>query len=331
MITFNSIQDAQARIDKFIHRTPIVESTLLNHWSGHRIYFKAESLQKIGAFKARGGCNAVARLMEKKKSPQWIVANSSGNHAQAVAWASNQHGLKSRIYMPENVSRVKAQATRFYGAELVFGKDRAEADQMVEEASWKQGVFWVPPFNHPDVIAGQGTSAAEAFKDLPDVDAVFAPCGGGGLLSGTLVATRTLSPASKVVGVEPLNANDAAQSLRQGSIHTLNASPDTLADGARTLAVGDLTFEHLKELDDFYEVSEENLIYWTQWLNHLLKIRVEPTSAMCMQAVWEYLAHKSTSQRVLVILSGGNMDQDTIQKIWSQDYLTICPGDVGNS
>ena len=327
MITFQSIQEADARIHTFVHRTPLIQSNLLNHWSGHQIFFKAECLQKIGAFKARGGCNAVASLVERREKPRLIVANSSGNHAQAVAWASSQFGLKSKIFMPDNASSVKAQATLSYGAELVFGTTRFQVDAMVEEASREDGVFWIPPFNHPDVIAGQGTAAAEALAELPDIDAVFAPCGGGGLLSGTLVATRALASSAQVIGAEPLNANDAAQSIRKGSIHRLETSPETIADGARTLSVSDLTFEHLRQLDDFFEVKEEDIIYWTQWLTHLLKLRIEPTSAMCMQAVWEYLAHQKRPQRVLVILSGGNLDQGTIQKIWAHDYLPICPGD----
>jgi threonine dehydratase len=162
-------------------------------------------------------------------------------------------------------------------------------------------------------------------NELSDIDAIFAPCGGGGLLSGSLVAARALSAKTEVIGTEPKNANDAAESLRKNSIHILSSTPDTIADGARTLSVGDITFEYLKQLDDFYEIEEDDIIYWTQWLSHLLKVRVEPTSAMPMSAVTEWLSKQSNKKRVLVIISGGNIDMETMNKIWSTDYLNEVP------
>ena len=196
---------------------------------------------------------------------------------------------------------------------------------MVKEAAKEEGTYWIPPFNHGQVICGQGTAALEALTELDAIDAVFTPCGGGGLTSGTLIATRALSPKAQMFGVEPLNANDAAESLRMGSIQRLKTIPNTLADGAMTMAVGDLTFEYLKQLDGFYEVEEDNIVYWTQWLTHLLKCRLEPTCAMPMQAVVEWLRPQKTKKRVLVIISGGNMDQPTTQKIWETDRLTSVP------
>ena len=325
MLSLNAIKAAKGRIDKYINTTPILSSSLLNQWLGHDIFFKCENFQKIGAFKARGGLNTVAWCIENGERPGHIVANSSGNHAQAVAYAGQQFGIDTTIFMPEYSSKVKIQATKGYGAKVVLSKTRDETDTLVKEVASEKGTYWIPPFNHDQVIAGQGTAALEALEELNGVDAVFTPCGGGGLTSGTLVATRGLVPRAKMFGVEPLNANDAAESLRQGSIQRLTNIPNTLADGAMTMAVGDLTFEYLKQLDGFYEVAEEQIVYWTQWLTHLLKCRLEPTCAMPMHAVCEWLKTQKSKRRVLVIISGGNMDQATSKKIWEHDYLTQLP------
>ncbi|NNC35084.1 MAG: serine/threonine dehydratase [Croceitalea sp.] len=319
------IEKAKERIVPFVHNTPILSSTLLNEYLGHEIFFKAENFQKIGAFKARGGVNTVAWLLETGQKPNHIVANSSGNHAQAVAYAAKQFGIPATVFMPEYSSKVKIQATRSYGAEVILSKTRDITDQKVREAAQKKGTYWVPPFNHDQVICGQGTAVYEAFHQVKDIDAVFTPCGGGGLTSGSLIATRGLSPKAKMFGVEPLNANDAAESLRKGSIQRLSGIPDTLADGAMTMAVGDITFEYLKQLDGFYEINEDDLVYWTQWLTHLLKCRIEPTCAMPMEAIRQWLRTQKTKQRVLMVISGGNVDQPTTLKIWENDCLTQIP------
>ena len=300
-------------------------SSRLNNWLGHKVYFKVECLQKVGAFKARGACNTLAWLMENNNTPTRVVSSSSGNHAQAVAWSAREFNVPATIYMPRNVSRVKAQATAAYGAEIVFCESREDADQQVALAAKVPSIYWIPPFNHEQVIAGQGTAAYEALKELGHVDAVFAPCGGGGLLSGTLVSTRALSPNAKVIGAEPKNANDAAQSLRSGKICRLTSPPMTLADGAVPMSVGNITFEYLKQLDELIEVEEKAIAYWTQWLMHLLKLHVETTSAMSMQAVIAWLKHQSKPQAALVILTGGNIDQSMMKRIWQNDYLTQLP------
>ncbi|MBN2520896.1 MAG: serine/threonine dehydratase, partial [Bacteroidales bacterium] len=257
MLTIEDIIQARRRINSYIHNTPIFSSSILNKWLGHEIFFKAECMQKIGAFKARGACNTIAWLTENKIKPKLIVTNSSGNHAQAVAWAATQFGILSTIYMPENASEIKIQATKSYGGNIIICKSRDIVDKEVEEASKEEGVFWLPPYNHEQVIAGQGTAAYEAIEELGKIDAVFAPCGGGGLLSGTLITTRALTPNAEIIGAEPLNANDAVQSLRMNSIQILTKTPDTIADGAMTLSVGNITFEYLKKLDDLYEIEEE--------------------------------------------------------------------------
>ena len=324
-LTIKDIQKAKKRIDPLINQTPILFSNKLNEWLGHEIFFKAECFQKVGAFKARGACNTTAWLIENNIKPELIVSNSSGNHAQAVAWASSLFGIPSSIYMPKNVSKVKAQATASYGANTIFCEDRNTVDKQTELAAKKKGTYWIPPFNHPQVIAGQGTAVFESLNELNHIDAIFAPCGGGGLLSGSLITSRALSPKSVVIGAEPKNANDAAESLRKNSIHTLSSTPDTIADGARTLSVGDLTFEYLKQLDDFYEIEEEKIIYWTQWLSHLLKVRIEPTSAMPMEAVRNWLTRQKSKKSILVVISGGNIDMSTMNKICSKDFLNEVP------
>lgn len=324
-LTLADIQAAKKRIDPYINVTPILSSSLLNQWLGHEIFFKCENFQKIGAFKARGGLNTVAWLRENGQQPKHIVANSSGNHAQAVAYAGQQFGIPTTIFMPEYSSEVKIQATEGYGAGVVLSKTRDITDALVREAATKEGTYWIPPFNHEQVICGQGTAAFEALSELDGIDAVFTPCGGGGLTSGTLIAARGLAPKAKMFGVEPLNANDAAESLRKGSIQRLSGIPNTLADGAMTMAVGELTFKYLKQLDGFYEIAETHIVYWTQWLTHLLKCRLEPTCAMPMQAVVEWLGTQNAKKRVLVVISGGNMDQTTSRKIWEKDCLNQKP------
>ena len=330
MIDINDIKKAHQRIKPFINETPVVTSSLLNHWLGHEIYFKAECLQKIGAFKARGGCNAVQLLQENHTHVKRVVANSSGNHAQAVAWAAAQFNIPATIYMPSFASKVKAQATRSYGAKVVLLDKRQEVDAAVEAASQEDGVFWIPPFNDDAVIAGQGTAAFEALQQVNQpIDAVFAPCGGGGLISGTLVATRHLQPKAQVIAAEPLAGDDAKRSYQSGQIQRLDDAPKTLADGAMTLSIGEKTFAHIQHLDDFYAVDEVPMAYWTQWLQHLLKLHVEPTSAMTMDAVCQWLRQlpkkAKTTQRIMVILSGGNIDTTMMQNLWQLDHLTQQP------
>jgi threonine dehydratase len=324
-VTFADVKTAEKRISSFINKTPVLESQLLNSWLGHKLFFKAECFQKTGAFKLRGALNMMLKAKEEGRLGNHVVASSSGNHAQAVAYAAKILGVKATIYSAQNVSQVKAAATKYYGATLDLSATRKEADQKVAEAASKTGVLWMPPFNHDDIIAGQGTAALEALGQTGEVDAVFAPVGGGGLVSGTLISTQFLFPKASVIGVEPLAANDAAESLRSGVIQSLPAQPNTLADGAATLQVGEKTFPHLQALDKFYEVDETQIAYWTQWLQHLLKIHVEPTCAMSMGGVVEWLKLHSCEKKVLLMLSGGNIDQQKMLKIWQDDHLQQVP------
>ena len=226
--------------------------------------------------------------------------------------------------MPAFVSKIKQQATRSYGAEVILTASRREAEEKTREAE-KNGAYLIPPFDSDMEIAGQGTACFEALSDGANPDAIFAPCGGGGLLSGTFLAKQLLKSDTLVFAGEPKQANDATRSYNSGKIVGFSDSPNTIADGAKTLAVAERTFHYLKQLNGFYEVEEEDIIYWTQWLTHLLKTPVEPTSAVAMGAAYQWLTTQKTKQRVLIILSGGNIAPETQRIIWEKDYLGKVP------
>lgn len=331
MLSPEAVSEAHKRIAPFLNRTPLVQSNILEEMLyeknrvKHTIIFKAEMLQKVGAFKARGALNTLLEQKEKGTMPKEVVAYSSGNHAQGVAWACGMLGVSCQVFMPEFTSFIKQQATRSYGAKLTLTKTRAEAEELTAKAQ-EAGAFFIPPFDSDAEIAGQGTACLESLQDGANPNAVFAPCGGGGLLCGTYLAAKGFNPGIKVFGVEPIQANDASISVKTGKIFRFPAAPETIADGVRTPAVSPRTFEYLKKIDGFYEIAERDIIYWTQWLNHLLKLTVEPTSALGMAAADKWLDAQTQPQRVLVILSGGNIDKKTWEQIWQEDHLQNNPG-----
>ncbi|UDF03409.1 serine/threonine dehydratase [Asticcacaulis sp. AND118] len=318
------IAAAQERIAGHVHRTPLFQSETLNRALGHRIVFKAENLQRIGAFKLRGATNTLRALKEQKALSDEVCAFSSGNHAQAVAYAARALGVKATIFIPKQASGVKIAATRACGAEVVLTETRQIAEASVAEYI-ERGATFVHPYDNPYVIAGQGTACLEALQDGVEADAVFAPCGGGGLMSGTYLATRLARPQAKIFACEPSMANDAHRSVQTGEIVRLNETPRTIADGVRTLAVSERTLSYLSQLDGFYEVDEAEIILWTQWLTHLLKLTIEPTSAMSMAGVTRWLKTQTAPRTVLVILSGGNIAAETLRQIWAEDHLTQLP------
>ncbi|MET0155840.1 MAG: serine/threonine dehydratase [Rickettsiales bacterium] len=321
----DNVFEAQRRISSHTHRTPLLQSRLLNDWLGHELLFKAENLQRVGAFKLRGAVNALAALKEKNALPKKIVAYSSGNHAQAVAYASGLFGTQATIYMTKRASSLKKAATRHYGAEIIETDTRKEAEALAEEEA-KNGSYALPPFDDDAVIAGQGTACLEALQDDARPDAVFAPCGGGGLLSGTYLAASALAPDALVFAAEPKIANDAALSYRSGTIcRPFSDSPPTLADGAATLCVSERTFAFLKKLSGFYEIEETEIVYWTQWLTHLLKTAVEPTSALAMAAACAWLREQTEKRRILLLLSGGNLSAESQRCVWEKDFLCERP------
>lgn len=324
ILTPETVAEAASRIAPFINETPVLASRLLNSWLGHKIKFKVEGFQKIGAFKIRGALNTLLVLKEQNALPEHVVTFSSGNHAQAVAYAAQLLGIQATILIPRHASLVKRQATAGYGAAVVVTDSRVEAEERVNELV-TAGAYLIHPYDNDTVIAGQGTACFEALKTGIQPDAVFATCGGGGWLSGTYLATRLLSPHTLVFGVEPRQANDAAQSYRCGSVIRFDESPQTIADGARTLSVSERTFQYLQKLADFYEVEENDIVYWTQWLTHLLKTPVEPTSAVAMVGAFQWLSSQPRPREVLVMLSGGNIAPATHEQIWSNDYLAVPP------
>ncbi len=323
MMSPDVVTQAYHRIKPYTTKTPLLQSHLLNKLLSANIYFKCEGMQKIGAFKLRGALNTLLHLKEQNKLPAEVVAFSSGNHAQAVAWSARLLGIKATIIMPANVSPVKVAATKGYGAEVILKENRQIAEAFAQEKA--KSCFFLPPYDHDDVIAGQGTAALEAWMEEGGFDAVFAPCGGGGLISGTYLASRLFSAAAKIYATEPENGNDAAESYRTGKIHKFLNSPDTIADGVKTLSLSERTFQYAKNLNGFYEISEENIIYWTQWLTHLLKINVEPTSALGMAGAYQWLKEGNLNKKLLIILSGANIDPTTYKKIWEKDHLTLLP------
>ncbi|MDF2965697.1 MAG: tdcB [Rickettsiaceae bacterium] len=319
------VKEAYARILHFLHKTPLIQSEVLNQMLGHDIYFKAESLQKTGAFKVRGVLNHLLTLKEEGKLPSKVVAYSTGNHGIGLAWAARKIGIKSRIYLPKNTSPVKQKAVEYYGGEVIYTETRQEAEDL-SRADQNQGYYYLHPSDSDSTIAGAGTMCYEALNQMEvKPDAIFASCGGGGLLSGTYLAKEALSPESLLFGTEPSIANDAYLSLQRGSIYRFDSSPQTVADGLRTLGVSERAFAYLKKLDGFSLVEEYDIYYWTAWLIHLLKIATEPSCAMNMKAVVDWLRAQESRKTVLVMISGGNIDPSLYRELWKEDYLLTPP------
>jgi threonine dehydratase len=320
----NVVTMAHDRIKNYIIHTPLLRSSILNERLKSSIYFKFEGMQKVGAFKARGALNTLLHLKEQNMLPKKVVAYSSGNQAQAVAWAAQQTGIKATIFVPAIASPIKLAATKSYGAEVIITQERQEAEDLAHDMSLN-GCFLLPPYDHDDVIAGQGTAALEAWIKEGDFDVAFAPCGGGGLISGTYLATKLFSDSAKIYACEPLLANDAAISYRTNKITRLPMSPMTIADGTRTLSISERTFQYIKKLNGFYEITEEDIIYWTQMLTNFLKVNVEPTCALGMAGAFQWIKEGNTGKKILVIISGGNIDPSLYLKIWEKSFLDYMP------
>lgn len=321
----SNVTTALARISGFAKQTPIIQSSVLNEQLGHELVFKAESLQKTGSFKVRGVLNTLLSLKERGELPRSISAYSTGNHGLALAWAAREFDLKLNLYLPNFTAKIKHKIAQSYGANVIATKTRSEAEELAILDGKREGCMLIPPSDHDDIIAGAGTASYEVLKDDQKFDAVFVPCGGGGLASGTYLATRLASPNTKVFAAEPKQANDAAISYNTGKIFRFKESPETLADGARTLGVTERIFNYIKCIDGVLEISEREIAYWTIWSNHLLKIVSEPTAALGLAAANRWLVTQQQKKRVLIILSGGNVDNDAYQTIWSKNYLDIEP------
>ncbi|HEV2149346.1 MAG TPA: threo-3-hydroxy-L-aspartate ammonia-lyase [Longimicrobiaceae bacterium] len=304
---FDSVREAAERLRGVAHRTPVLTSRTLDERVGARVFLKCENLQRAGAFKFRGAYNAVSRLGDTERRAG-VLTFSSGNHAQAVALTGRILGARTAVVMPENAPAAKLEATRGYGAEVIlYDPAAASREEIAARLREERGMTLIPPYDHPDVVAGQGTAALELLEEAGPLDVLLAPCGGGGLLGGTALAARGAAPGCRVVGVEPELADDATRSFRTGTLHRVH-NPPTVADGLRTPALGAVTFPLVRaHVDDMRTVSEAGIVEAMRFLWTRAKLVVEPSGAVPVAALLAGIP-ELRGARVGVILSGGNVD-----------------------
>jgi threonine dehydratase len=307
MVTYDDVARAAERLQGVAHRTPVVTSRTLDERLGARLFLKCENLQRVGAFKFRGAYNAVAKLSTDERE-RGVLTYSSGNHAQAIALATRLLGVSAKIVMPENAPGAKRRATEGYGATIVpYDPAKVTREEVAETLRQEGDPVLIPPYDHADVIAGQGTAGKELLEDVGELELLLVPCGGGGLLSGSALAARRLGPGCRVVGVEPEAADDATRSFKTGVLHTVH-NPPTIADGARTPSLGKLTFPLVREnVDDMVTVPDEALIRAMRFVWERMKLVVEPTGVLALAAALEGRVDLA-GRRVGVVLSGGNVD-----------------------
>jgi threonine dehydratase len=306
-VSYADIEAARTRLHRLAHRTPVVTSRTANAATGAELFFKCENLQRMGAFKFRGAYNSLAQFSPQQRK-NGVIAFSSGNHAQAIALAARLLDIPATIVMPHDAPRTKVEATRGYGAEVI-GYDRYKEDReaISKRLSAERGLTLVPPFDHPHVIAGQGTAAAELIEDTGALDLLVVCVGGGGLISGSAVAARHLVPGCRVIGVEPEAGDDVQRSFRTGHIVHIDV-PKTIADGAQTQQPGVLTFAIIQALvSDIVTVSDAALVRAMRFFAERLKLVVEPTGVLAAAAVFEGKVELA-GKRVGVLVSGGNVD-----------------------
>lgn len=306
MVTFDDILAAAERIAGVAHRTPVATSRLLDEACAARLFLKCENLQRAGAFKYRGAYNAVSQLSAEERA-RGVIAHSSGNHAQALALVCRILGVRATIVMPRDAPAMKLAATRDYGAQIVLYDPATETREAISgRLAAEYGYTLVPPYDHPHIIAGQGTAALELFQDAGPLDYLFVPCGGAGLLSGCAIAAKALAPTCKVIGVEPAAGDDAMRSFKTGVLQTVH-NPRTIADGARTPYLGKYTFPLVRRyVDDIITVEDDDLIRAMYFVWTRMKLVVEPTGVLGLAAVFNH--RYPVSGRVGVVLSGGNVD-----------------------
>jgi threonine dehydratase len=313
MDLFEIVKAAQKRLKGHAHVTPIMTSRTLNQLTGAEIFLKCENFQRMGAFKFRGAYNAMSRLTDDQKK-HGVITHSSGNHAQAVALVGRLLGIKTVVVMPDDAPLIKRAATEAYGASVI-GYDPAETtrEKISQDLSIRHDYTLVPPYDHIDIVAGQGTAAMELLDELNCLDMLMVPCGGGGLLSGCAVAARAMSPKCRVIGIEPKSADDAAKSFHSGKLHTVT-NPPTIADGTRTPSLGKVTFPLVLEyVDDMQTVSESAIMEAVKFLFYRMKLVVEPSGALGVAALLS--GEIQPRGRVGIILSGGNIDGTTMKTI----------------
>jgi threonine dehydratase len=314
MLTLGLIREAYERIGSRIHRTPVITSRSFDEASGRQAFFKCENLQRAGAFKIRGATNKILSLTEEEKR-RGVVAFSSGNHAQAVALAANEAGVRAVVAMPDDAPKSKVAATRAYGAEIVFydrqGEDREAVALAIAE---REKLVMVPPYDDYLIMAGQGTCALELLQEVPDLDCILAPCSGGGLFAGVSVAAKGIKPVIRCFAVEPETGDDTRQSFIKGKRVSI-PPPPTIADGLRVQSPGALTFPILQQTaNDVLTVSDEEIVETIKLMLFRMKTLVEPSGAAAAAAVLNGKL-PAENRRVGVILSGGNIDPDALARL----------------
>ncbi|MBN6731991.1 threo-3-hydroxy-L-aspartate ammonia-lyase [Burkholderia multivorans] len=312
--SFDDVAAAAARIAGHAHRTPVMTSRTVDDALGAQVFFKCENLQRMGAFKFRGAFNALSRF-DAEQRRRGVVAFSSGNHAQAIALSARILGIPATIVMPQDAPAAKIAATRGYGGTVVtYDRYTEDREQIGRELAERDGLTLIPPYDHPDVIAGQGTAAMELFDEVGPLDAVFTPLGGGGLLSGTALATRALSPDARLYGVEPEAGNDGQQSFRSGAIVHID-TPRTIADGAQTQHLGNITFPIIRrDVDDILTATDDELVDCMRLFASRMKIVVEPTGCLSFAGA-RRMKDELKGKRVGIVISGGNVDLDAFSAL----------------
>ncbi|KVD25710.1 threo-3-hydroxy-L-aspartate ammonia-lyase [Burkholderia ubonensis] len=305
--TFADVEAAATRIAGIAHRTPVHTSRTLNQLIGAEVFVKCENFQRMGAFKFRGAFNALSKFSPEQRKAG-VVAFSSGNHAQGIALSAQILGIPATIVMPHDAPASKIAATKGYGADVVvydrYAEDREAIGRRLAD---EQGLTLIPPYDHPDVLAGQGTAAKELFDEVGALDALFVPMGGGGLLSGTALSTRALAPQCELYGVEPEAGNDGQRSLRSGQIVHID-TPKTIADGAQTQHIGNYTFAIIKrDVNDILTASDADLVNAMKFFATRMKMIVEPTGCLGLAAALN-AKESLKGKRVGIIISGGNID-----------------------
>ncbi|MBD2358219.1 threo-3-hydroxy-L-aspartate ammonia-lyase [Tolypothrix sp. FACHB-123] len=306
-LTITDVQAAYNRLFGIAHQTPVLTSRTVNELTHSQVFFKCENFQRTGAFKFRGAYNALTQLSATQKQ-QGVITFSSGNHAQAIALAGQLLNIPTTIVMPDDAPAVKQTATRGYGAEVIlYNRHNTNREELTQSLASDRNLKLIPPYDHPHIIAGQGTTALELIQEVGELDFLLVPCGGGGLLSGCAITTKALSPKCRVIGVEPELADDATRSFYSKTLQTVH-NPNTIADGARTPSLGKITFPLvLNYVDDMVKVSESAIIRTMFFLWERLKIVVEPTGVLAAAAVLEGVVTVPVT-RIGIIISGGNVD-----------------------
>jgi threonine dehydratase len=325
--TFEDVVAASERIEGHAIRTPVMTSRTVNTEFGGEVFFKCENFQRTGAFKFRGAFNALSKFDERQRRAG-VVAFSSGNHAQAVALSARLIGVPATIVMPHDAPSGKVAATRGYGADVViYDRYKEDREQIGRDIAQKHGRTLIPPYDHPDVLAGQGTAAKELIEEVGALDAMFVCLGGGGLLSGSALATRKLAPECNIYGVEPETGNDGQRSFRTGSIVHID-TPSTIADGAQTQHLGEYTFAIIRrDVDDVLTVSDAQLVECMRFLASRMKIVSEPTGCLGFAAALDRKA-QLRGQRVGVLISGGNVDMERFCSLISGQRTAVVPSDA---